>query len=86
MKTRYTIYCSNDATCSKQMGRMVNDGIGIDQNATMKLLYVGDEPHLVTFATKDICPGEEVKYDYGIKNLPWRKLKGKEKRKGNIGM
>jgi len=67
------------------MGRMVNDGIGIDQNAAMKLLYVGDKPHLAIFATKDICPGDEIKYDYGVKNLPWRKCKGKE-RKGNIVM
>ncbi|KAJ8050002.1 hypothetical protein HOLleu_03007 [Holothuria leucospilota] len=27
---------------------------------------------LCLFATKKIVPGQEIRYDYGVKNLPWR--------------
>ena len=56
---------------------MVNDAIGKEQNAKMKLLYVDSNPHLAIFAIRQIHAGEEVRYDYGVEDLPWRHAKGK---------
>lgn len=36
----------------------------------------GTETYLALFALRDIKIGEELRYDYGVKDLPWRKLKG----------
>ena len=76
------IYYSVDGTFSQRMGRMINDGIGEDQNAEMRRLYIDEHPYLAVFATRDILPGEEIRYDYGIKTLPWRQAMKKEKKKG----
>lgn len=32
--------------------------------------------YLALYALRDIAIGEELRYDYGVKDLPWRKLKG----------
>lgn len=34
-----------------------------------------DVPKLGLVALKNIAVGEELRYDYGVKDLPWRKLK-----------
>uniref|UniRef100_A0A8W8MQW7 SET domain-containing protein n=1 Tax=Magallana gigas TaxID=29159 RepID=A0A8W8MQW7_MAGGI len=41
---------------------------------------------LCLFAAKDIDPGEEIRYDYGDENAPWRKKyrENREERKGTI--
>ncbi|KAH3794789.1 N-lysine methyltransferase KMT5A-like [Dreissena polymorpha] len=56
-------------------GRMVNDAIkgDIRNNAEMKIVLVHGKPHLCLFATKDISVNEELRFDYGVPNLPWRK-------------
>lgn len=55
---------------------MVNDAPS--RKANCKMLIVencGDgQPHLCLFATKDIAVGDERRFDYGVKNLPWRKV------------
>lgn len=30
--------------------------------------------YLALYARRDIMMGEELRYDYGVKDLPWRKL------------
>ena len=42
----------------------------------MKKIIIEDYPHLVLYAKEDIKPGQELRYDYGVKDLPWRKSKG----------
>lgn len=37
----------------------------------------GTATYLTLYALRDIEIGEELRYDYGVKDLPWRKLKGK---------
>ncbi|KAJ8307882.1 hypothetical protein KUTeg_011496 [Tegillarca granosa] len=61
-----------DGTFSKRKGRYINDGIGKEQNAVMKMIEVNNRPHLAVFATRKILKGEEIRYDYGVTNLPWR--------------
>lgn len=53
-----------------QLGRLVNHGRK-DRNCVMKILEVNKRPYLCLFAAKDIPHGEELLYDYGIKDLPW---------------
>ena len=40
----------------------------------MKLKIFNNYPRLCLFAAKDIDPGEEIRYDYGDENAPWRKV------------
>lgn len=55
------------------LGRLVNDGIGPEENAKMVIIPIDKTPHLCLFALRDIQEGEEIRYDYGVPNLPWRK-------------
>ena len=50
---------------------MVNDAEKGDakQNCVMKIVEVDNNPHLCIFE-----PGEELRYDYGVPNLPSRKV------------
>ena len=69
------LHSSLDATFSQGLGRLVNDAPHMDANCLMKKIEKGGHPRLVLFAKEDIYPGEELRYDYGIKDLPWRKRK-----------
>uniref|UniRef100_A0A8W8NXV7 SET domain-containing protein n=1 Tax=Magallana gigas TaxID=29159 RepID=A0A8W8NXV7_MAGGI len=68
-----------DGTYSKQKGKYVNDAApkSKQNNSVMKILEVDGVPHLVLYASRKICKGEEIRYDYGEKNLPWRKKETK---------
>ena len=63
----------NDSLC-----RLVNDGDGVHEpiNAQIQMVSLGDrrQPQLCLFATRDIFPGMELRYDYGEYTLPWRKV------------
>ncbi|XP_069121058.1 myosin heavy chain, skeletal muscle-like isoform X4 [Argopecten irradians] len=72
-----------DATFSKRMCKYVNDGIGESQNCVMKQEVFDERPHLCLYAKKDLAVGDELRYDYGVSDLPWRKKK-KAKLKGNL--
>ena len=62
---------SIDATKpSDRLGRLVNDSK--NGNCKMRKIMVGDVPHLCLFALRDIGLNEEISYDYGIDDLPWR--------------
>jgi len=69
-------FFSIDATKTDCLGRYVNDSWPL----TTKNAYVGpiiDHERLCLgiFASKNIAVGEEVRYNYGAPNLPWRKRK-----------
>ncbi|KAL7841057.1 hypothetical protein SRHO_G00247480 [Serrasalmus rhombeus] len=53
------------------LGRLVNDD-HINPNCKMKRLIVEGRPHLCLFALRDITPGEEITYNYGDGDCPWR--------------
>lgn len=54
---------------------MINDGIGKEKNSYPRVvLDTKSVPHVCFFANKDIQIGEEIRYDYGVTNLPWRKV------------
>jgi len=56
-------------------GRLVNDD-HISPNAKMKKVTgVDSKPRLCLFACRDINPGDEITYDYGTGNYPWRQEK-----------
>ncbi len=40
----------------------------------MKRIVVEGKPHLCLFAARNIIPGEELTYDYGGSDWPWRKV------------
>jgi len=55
-----------------RLGRLINHGnIKSARNAKMKILTTNDnQPTRSLFATRQIVPGEQILYDYGIK-VPW---------------
>ena len=40
-------------------------------NSKMGRLIIDGQPYLCLFAIKDILPGEEILYSYGVEGLPW---------------
>lgn len=52
-------------------GRLVNDDHR-NPNCRMKKIDVDGKPHLCLFVLKDIQKGEEITYDYGPFDWPWR--------------
>jgi len=42
----------------------------------MRKVKEASETYLVLYALRDIKIGEELRYDYGVKDLSWRKIKG----------
>lgn len=52
-------------------GRLVNDD-DKHPNCNMKKIEVDGKPHLCLFAVTDIKEGDEITYDYGGTDWPWR--------------
>ncbi|CAG5864309.1 unnamed protein product, partial [Menidia menidia] len=52
-------------------GRLINDEHR-RPNCRMKKIDVNGNPHLCLFALNDIKEGEEITYDYGGEDCPWR--------------
>ncbi|XP_063048676.1 uncharacterized protein LOC134442436, partial [Engraulis encrasicolus] len=65
------IWCIDAATEDGSFGRLVNDD-HINSNAKIKCLNLQGKPHLCLFATRDIRSGEEITYNYGDSDWPWR--------------
>ncbi|XP_077362129.1 N-lysine methyltransferase KMT5A-like [Festucalex cinctus] len=63
--------CVDAARDDNSLGRLVNDD-HICPNSKMQRITVDRQPHLCLFATKDIEPGEEITYNYGDFDFPWR--------------
>lgn len=72
------LHYSLDGTASSGLGRLVNDAPAKEANCKMKKIERERKPYLALFATKSIDIGEELRYDYGVKNLPWRAKTGRE--------
>lgn len=53
------------------LGRFVNDEHRCP-NSKMKKIDVNGVPHLCLFALHNIQEGEEITYDYGGNDCPWR--------------
>ncbi|KAK3106804.1 hypothetical protein FSP39_000071 [Pinctada imbricata] len=66
-----------DATHSlDRLGRYVNDeAFGKPaNNSVVKLKMINKQPRLCLFASRDIYEGEEIRYDYGDQEAPWRQV------------
>ena len=57
------------------MAKYANDYFPGSPNAFIKKTMKDDTPYLCMFALKDIPAHTEIVYDYGIKDLPWRKVR-----------
>ncbi|KAL3855109.1 hypothetical protein ACJMK2_014338 [Sinanodonta woodiana] len=55
------------------MGRMVNDATSSNINSKMEVVSLNNIPYFCLFALREIKAGEEILYDYGEKNMHWRK-------------
>ena len=53
---------------------MANDGLAAERNAKPKVIKVDGKPRICLFALRRIQRNEEIRYDYGDKDLPWRKV------------
>ncbi|XP_041930286.1 uncharacterized protein LOC121694270 isoform X17 [Alosa sapidissima] len=65
------LWCIDAAQEDGSLGRLVNDE-NIRPNCKMKKLIVEGKPHLCLFALRNIIPGEEITYNYGGTDWPWR--------------
>lgn len=65
------LLCVDAARDDGSLGRLVNDD-HINPNSRMKTICVDGKPHLCLFATRNICAGEEITYNYGDSEWPWR--------------
>ncbi|XP_016098955.1 probable histone-lysine N-methyltransferase set-1 [Sinocyclocheilus grahami] len=63
-------YCIDASHDDGSLGRLVNDDK--KPNAKMLKIEVNGNPHLCLFAIKNISEGQEITYDYGGADLPWR--------------
>ncbi|XP_056441031.1 uncharacterized protein LOC130378166 isoform X3 [Gadus chalcogrammus] len=64
-------WCIDAARDDGSLGRLVNDEHR-RPNCKMKNIDVNGSPHLCLFALMDIKQGEEISYDYGGEDCPWR--------------
>lgn len=67
---------SIDATEEREtgptLGRLVNHGEKNEVNVKPSILDFEGTPVICLFALTDIAEGEELLYDYGVSNLPWK--------------
>lgn len=68
----FSVDATNDA--KTRVGRMINDSESNYANAKMMVVQVERKPHLCLFAQKDIEENEEIRFDYGVADLPWRQM------------
>ncbi|XP_028274353.1 uncharacterized protein LOC114449059 isoform X3 [Parambassis ranga] len=68
---REKIWCIDASREDGSFGRLVNDDYK-HPNCKMKKIKVNEKPHLCLFALNDIKEGEEITYDYGGEDYPWR--------------
>ncbi|XP_078790071.1 uncharacterized protein LOC105358446 isoform X3 [Oryzias latipes] len=65
------IWCIDASREDGSLGRFVNDEHRCP-NSKMKKIDVNGVPHLCLFALHNIQEGEEITYDYGGNDCPWR--------------
>ncbi|XP_077073859.1 uncharacterized protein LOC143738123 [Siphateles boraxobius] len=64
-------WCIDAAVENSSLGRLVNDA-HFNPNCRMKKIVADGKPHLVLFALQNIERGDELTYDYGGSDWPWR--------------
>ncbi|XP_033933662.1 N-lysine methyltransferase KMT5A-like [Pseudochaenichthys georgianus] len=64
--------CLDASVEDKSLGRLVNDDHKMP-NCKMRTIVLDGMPHLCLFALSDIAPEEEIFYNYGDADWPWRK-------------
>jgi len=74
MLLMYICYFSIDASASCRLGRFVNDSPRRYANCAPKAMYIAGQPRLLLFAIRNIQYGTELRFDYGVAKLPWRKV------------
>ncbi|KAF6728633.1 N-lysine methyltransferase SETD8-A, partial [Oryzias melastigma] len=65
------LWCIDASQEDDSLGRLINDDYK-NPNCKMKKILANGKPHLCLFALRNINPGEEITYDYGGKDWPWR--------------
>ncbi|CAL8377415.1 unnamed protein product, partial [Gadus morhua 'NCC'] len=70
-KWRGKFWCIDASREDESLGRLLNDQHK-GPNCRMKKIDVDGMPHLCLFAIKDINEGDEITYDYGGDDCPWR--------------
>ncbi|XP_055019807.1 uncharacterized protein LOC129411792 [Boleophthalmus pectinirostris] len=70
-------WCIDATLEDNTLGRLVNDDHKTP-NCRMKLIEADGKPHLCLFALRDIGQGEEITYDYGGTDWPWRNESSKK--------
>ncbi|XP_071853449.1 uncharacterized protein [Apostichopus japonicus] len=68
----YCIDATEEPTCGPKLGRLVNHGEKREVNVKLHIIQVSGEPALCLFASRNIERGEELLYNYGVGNLPWK--------------
>ncbi|XP_063074174.1 uncharacterized protein LOC134464758 [Engraulis encrasicolus] len=66
-------YCIDASQEDGTLGRLINDSP--TPNCRAKIIRHLNVPHICIFAKKNIAPGDEITYDYGVPWLPWRTTK-----------
>nr|XP_055041257.1 uncharacterized protein LOC129428912 isoform X2 [Misgurnus anguillicaudatus]XP_055041258.1 uncharacterized protein LOC129428912 isoform X2 [Misgurnus anguillicaudatus] len=66
-------YCIDASKEDGSLGRLVNDDHK-NPNCKVKTVVVEGKPHLCLFSLRDICPDEEIIYNYGDSSWPWRSV------------
>ena len=70
--------CSVDATLTECVAKYVNDGVKEQENCIMRKTIINKNVYLALYAKRVIYEGEELRYDYGVKSLPWRQKHTKQ--------
>jgi len=53
----------------------MNDAPAKLANCIAKAVFMSGKPRILIFAIKHIKKDTELRYDYGVKDLPWRKVR-----------
>lgn len=69
----FLLISSIDATRDDCVGKYANDISGLLKNAFPTIIQVEGTRHICLFASRDLKNGGEIRYDYGVPDLPWRK-------------
>lgn len=72
--TRCIFLCSIDGRHNDRMGRYINDVPKKLANCIVKSAFLCGKARVLIFAGEQIKKGVELRYDYGVKDLPWRKV------------
>jgi hypothetical protein len=66
---------SIDASNCERLGKYVNDAPKKQANCVAKSKLLLGKPCVLLFAAKDIAANSQLLFDYGGKDLPWRKVR-----------